>query len=241
LSYSLSVVVPMYNEEAGAESAVKSLLKTLSGLSEDFEIIIVESGSTDRTADIADLLAHQDPSVRVIHQINREGLGSAIRLGFANARKDFVLYIDGDEPFDVTEISRALPLLGPETAVIGYRIGERESLKRKILSRTYNWIVQLLFHLDVRDVNFSMKIVPRAMLRRLKLRANGCFYDAELLAELRKASVGIVEVGFEFTPRSSGSSSLDRAGVVLDIVGEMLAYYLGSWMFRRHPRRGADS
>lgn len=223
---SISVVLPMYNEEKNAENAVKSLNRVLSDSFDDYEILVVESGSTDLTRDIADRLADSNPAVRVIHQINREGLGSAIRLGFANARKDFILYIDSDEPFDVEEIARVIPMLDPRTALIGYRIGERESFKRKLFSRVYNTLVQLVFRLGVRDVNFSMKLIPRTHLQKLDLRANGCFYDAELLAELKRAGIPVTEIGFAYNQRQYGMSSLDRLPVILDILREMIVYLL---------------
>lgn len=223
---SISVVLPMYNEEKNAENAVKSLNRVLSDSFDDYEILVVESGSTDLTRDIADSLADSNPAVRVIHQINREGLGSAIRLGFANARKDFILYIDSDEPFDVEEIARVIPMLDPRTALIGYRIGERESFKRKLFSRVYNTLVQLVFRLGVRDVNFSMKLIPRTHLQKLDLRANGCFYDAELLAELKRAGIPVTEIGFAYNQRQYGMSSLDRLPVILNILREMLVYLL---------------
>ena len=157
------------------------------------EIIIVESGSTDLTAEIADKLANSDSHIRVIHQINREGLGSAIRLGFANSTMDYVLYIDGDEPFDVAKISKIIPLLATNEVIIGYRIGERESFKRKLFSSVYNGLIQFFFRLNVKDVNFSMKVVPKHLLKKLKLRANGCFYDAELVAEIRRTGTEIYE------------------------------------------------
>ncbi len=228
---SISVVLPMYNEEKNAEKAVESLDRVLSGAFDDYEILVVESGSTDLTVEIADRLADSNPRVRVIHQINREGLGSAIRLGFANARKDYILYIDSDEPFDVEEIAGVIPLLDPERALIGYRIGERESFKRKLFSRVYNTLVELVFRLGVRDVNFSMKLIPRNQLQKLDLRANGCFYDAELIAELKRAGTPITEVGFEYNQRQYGMSSLDRLPVILDILWEMLVY-----LFRKKRR-----
>ena len=231
---SISIVVPVYNEEQNAARAVESLLSTVSAVFQRFEIIIVESGSTDDTAMIADRLAETHESVRVLHQDRREGLGSAIRLGFASAVMDYVLYLDGDEPFDVSEIGRVIPYLGSYRAVIGYRIGKRESLKRKVYSRVYNWLVQLIFRLDVRDVNFSMKVVERELLQSLELSSDGCFYDAELLVELRKRSIEIMEIGFEYVPRKgNGMSSLDRPSVVLDILREMLSYIL-----RRGTGRG---
>ncbi|MBN1433925.1 glycosyltransferase family 2 protein [Candidatus Fermentibacterales bacterium] len=230
---SISVVVPVYNEEQNAAAAVRSLDAVLSRGFKDFEIVIVESGSTDGTAAIADELARSNERIRVLHQNRREGLGSAIRLGFASALKDYVLYVDGDEPFDVADIAtRVLPLLGDFRAVIGYRIGKRESFRRKLYSWTYNRLVQLLFRLDVRDVNFSMKVIERKLLQSLELTSNGCFYDAELIAELRRRGIEIKQIGFEYVPRGRGRSSLDRPSVILGILREMLSYLL---------RRGSGS
>lgn len=222
----ISVVVPMYNEEENAENAVRSLLSVMPSIAGEFEIIVVESGSTDRTAEIADGLAAADPRVRVIHQINREGLGSAIRLGFANSRMDFILYIDGDEPFDPSGVSRIGPLLEQNGAVIGYRRGRRESFRRELYSKVYNRLVQILFRTNVHDINFSMKIFSRNLLKRLDIRSNGCFYDAELVAELRRNKVPIAELGFEYVPRIGGVSSLDRPSIIVSMLLEMARYML---------------
>lgn len=232
---SISVVLPMYNEEKNAENAVEGLERVLSEFFDDYEILVVESGSTDLTVEIADRLADSNPNVRVIHQINREGLGSAIRLGFANARKDYILYIDSDEPFDIEEIARVIPLLHPDRALIGYRIGERESFKRKLFSKVYNALVEIVFRLGVRDVNFSMKLIPRKHLQKLDLKANGCFYDAELLAELKRVGTPVTEIGFAYNQRKYGMSSLDRLPVVLDILREMLVYLLRGKKRRPSP------
>lgn len=220
----ISAVVPVYNEEHNVGNAVNTLMGVLAEGFSDYEILIIESGSTDLTAEIADGLAASDPHIRVIHQINREGLGSAIRLGFANSTMDYILYIDGDEPFDVGEIGRIIPLLKTSEVVIGYRIGERENFKRKLFSSVYNGIIQFFMRLNVKDVNFSMKVVSRHLLKKLKLQANGCFYDAELVAEIRRTGTGITELGFVYTPRTNGESSLDKPSVILNILWEMFGY-----------------
>ncbi len=221
----ISVVIPVYNEENVVAGAVSSLTEVLRENFEDFEILIIESGSTDKTAEIADALAVSRPWVRVIHQISREGLGSAIRLGFANCTMDRIMYIDGDEPFDVEKIRDIIPLIEDHKAVIGYRIGPRESFKRKLFSNVYNGLVQFFFRLNVRDVNFSMKVVSRNLIKQLRLRANGCFYDAELIAEIRRTGTFICETGFEYTPRTSGKSTLDRPSVIVNMLWEMLVYF----------------
>lgn len=236
---SISVVVPVYNEEENAAKAVESLLAVFEDTFAEFEIIIIESGSTDNTAAIADELASAHDRVRVLHQTSREGLGSAIRLGFASASCDFVLYVDGDEPFDVAEIRRVIPYLDSHRAVVGYRIGRRESLKRRLYSCVYNLLIQCIFKLNVRDVNFSMKVVERGLLQSLDLRSNGCFYDAELLIELRRRGVEIVEVGFEFVPRGDGKSSLDRPRIILGMLGEMISHVARKGTGRRERSRDA--
>lgn len=223
----------MYNEEENAEQSVLTLQGTLAGLLDDFEIIIVESGSVDRTAEIADRLENEQPNVRVIHQINKEGLGSAIRLGMANARKDYILYIDGDEPFRISEISRVIPLLQQDRVIIGFRIGPREGFKRKLFSSVYNWIIQFTLRLNVKDVNFSMKALNRKLLKNLNLRANSAFFDAELLAEIRKSNTRIDEIGFEYVPRKTGESSLDRISVVIGTLWELAGYFIRTRIFRR--------
>lgn len=221
----ISAVIPVYNEENNVENAIAALQTVLKTGFSDYEILVIESGSTDRTAEIADRIAGNDPHIRVIHQISREGLGSAIRLGFANSLMDYILYIDGDEPFEVARIEEIIPLIQKYDAVIGYRAGRRESFRRRLLSGVYNGLVQFFFRLDVRDVNFSMKVVSRSLVKRIKLRANGCFYDAELIAEIRRTGTEICEVGFEYTPRTSGQSSLDKPSIIINMLWEMGVYF----------------
>jgi glycosyltransferase involved in cell wall biosynthesis len=230
---SISAVVPMYNEEENAEKAILTLKNVLQDGFRDYEILVVESGSTDRTAAIADRMAGSDTRIRVIHQINREGLGSAIRLGLANATKDYILYLDGDEPFDIGEINRIIPLLGEWEAIIGYRIGRRVSFRRRLLSGVYNRLVQILLGLDVRDVNFSMKVISRELLGKLRLRADSCFYDAELIAEIRRSGTGIRELGFEYTPRKTGESTLDRPSIIVRMLMELSSYFVKRRIFGR--------
>ncbi len=131
------------------------------------------------------------------------------------------------------EIGEIIPLLGSHDVVIGYRIGERESFKRKLFSSVYNGIIQFFFRLNVKDVNFSMKVVSRHLLKKLKLRADGCFYDAELVAEIRRTETEIYELGFVYTPRTHGESSLDKPSVIINILIEMFQYLLRRKIFRR--------
>jgi len=236
---SLSLAIPIYNEARNIERVLKKVVSALSDWTDDFEIILVESGSTDGTRELVRRLSQEDPRIRVIHEMNREGYGNAIKLGLTNGTKEIVGYIDADEPFDTMRIGEGLEHLKEHDAVIGYRIGPRENVKRLIVSRTYNVMIRLLFGLRVRDVNFSFKVFHRRVLDRIRVRSRGAFIDAELLLEARKAGFRMYEHGFEFMPRDTGDSTLFRVSVVCNILLEMVRYWLGPWRVHltagRHP------
>jgi len=225
MAESLSIVVPMYNEQGIAQQAVRKLLDAMKGYEADFEILIVESGSTDQTPKIVDELAKKHRQVRALHQKKKEGLGSAIRHGFGNSKMDLVLYMDGDNPFDAKVIRQAIPLMKDADAVLGYRLGDRESFKRWFFSKGYNALIRLVVGVRVRDVNFSFKMLRKEALAKLDLRSNGFFIDAEIIAELKRKNCAWQEMGIPYTERAEGSSTV-RIGpkLIAGMLKEMFAY-----------------
>ncbi|MBI2139356.1 glycosyltransferase family 2 protein [Candidatus Woesearchaeota archaeon] len=223
---SLSIVVPMYNEERNALRVIGSLEKALRGLTDDYEIIIIESGSTDSTGAIVDTLAKTMRHCKVFHEGAKKGLGSAIRYGFRESAKDIVLYMDGDEPFSIDEIKRALPLIRDCDAVIGYRIGHRENFTRWFYSKSYNFLTRHLLGLKVHDVNFSFKMVRRDAARELDLRANTFFFSAELLSELKRKGFRWKEMGIPYTLRAQGVSSVRITPSLIGNILKEMAHYL---------------
>ena len=221
---SISAVLPMYNEQENAAVATSNMLKKLEMISDQHEVIIVESGSTDGTGEIVDGLAQNNSRVRVIHQGKREGLGSGIRAGLEAAVHDLVFYSDADSPFDLAELPRAVQLIESADMVIGFRKTRRESLKRKVYSQVYNRLIRSLFGLKVKDVNFSFKLMRREVLENISLHSNGCFIDAELLIEASRKRYEIREVGIEYLTRANGESTLANRNVVFDILQEMYKY-----------------
>ena len=215
----------MYNEGGIARQAVQKLLDAMKGYEAPFEILIVESGSADRTPEIVDGLEKKYKEVRAFHQKRKEGLGSAIRHGFGNSKMDLVLYMDGDSPFDAKVIRQATPLMKDADAVLGYRLGDRESFKRWFFSKGYNVMIRALFAIKVRDVNFSFKMLRKEALAKLDLRSNGFFIDAEIIAELKRKNCAWQEMGIPYTERAEGSSTV-RIGpkLIAGMLKEMFAY-----------------
>lgn len=221
----ISVFLPAYNEEENIERAVLATVQVLRQISDDWEVIVVNDASLDKTGEIAERLSRQIPGVRVIHHEKNTRLGGALRTGFANSSKDLVFYTDADNPVDMNDLKWAVPMMSDVDFITGYRLNREEPLKRKIYSRCYNWMIRLIFGLKVRDVNFSFKLVKQRVLEKARLHSQGSFIDAELLIEARKHGFLIKEVGVRYFPRTQGVSTLASPSVIFKILNEMWTYY----------------
>jgi glycosyltransferase involved in cell wall biosynthesis len=221
---SISVVFPMWNEEAYVHRAVAAARDALSEVTVDWEVILVDDASTDRTAELADGLAQADPRIRVIHNPKNRKLGGTLRTGYASATKDLVLYSDTDLPFDFQEVGRAVRLLEYQQADVlsAYRHDRTaEGPLRTLYTLAYTALIRTLFQLRVRDVNFSFKLFRRSLLDRIPLKSEGSFIDAEFLVRAKRSGASIIQIGVDYFPRSRGVSTLASPAVILDILAEM--------------------
>jgi glycosyltransferase involved in cell wall biosynthesis len=225
---SISVVFPMYNEEAYLHRAVRAARAALAEVTPDHEIVIVDDASTDRTGALADELARADPRIRVVHNERNRRLGGTLRAGYAVATKDLVVYTDADLPFDLQELGRAVRLLEYQQADVlsAYRFDRTaEGVLRTVYSFFYNLLIRVAFGLRIKDVNFSFKLFRRSLLDKLTLKSEGSFIDAEFLVRARKAGATIIQIGVDYFPRSRGVSTLSSPGVILKILREMARLY----------------
>ncbi|MCU0309823.1 MAG: glycosyltransferase family 2 protein [Acidimicrobiales bacterium] len=227
---SLTVFYPMWNEEASVERAVAAGFEAGDALVDAgeigaYDLILVDDASTDATGAMADAMAAEDPRISVVHHPVNRGLGGALRTGFAHARGELVLYTDADLPFDMAETAKAVRLARIYDAdiVSAYRFDRTgEGLRRLVYSYAYNHLVQAMFGLRIRDVNFAFKLVRQRVLDHVELRSEGSFIDVELLARAQKMGFSIVQFGVDYFPRTRGISTLSSNAVIAAIVREML-------------------
>ncbi len=225
---SISVVFPMWNEEAYIRRAVAAAKDILEGLAQDHEILIVDDASTDATGPIAAELARADPRIRVLTNERNLKLGGTLRRGFQAASKELVLYTDADLPFDLQELPRAVRLLESQHADLlsAYRFDRTlEGPLRSVYTLCYTRLVRLLFGLRVKDVNFAFKLFRRSLLTRFPLKSEGSFIDAELLIRATRSGARVIQIGVDYFPRSRGKSTLASPGVILKILREMLGLW----------------
>ncbi|MGB9736369.1 MAG: glycosyltransferase family 2 protein [bacterium] len=229
----ITVFYPMYNEELYIKRAVEAAREVCDlmlkiGEIPDYEILLIDDASKDATGRIADELAAGDSRIRVIHHEKNRGLGGALKTGFYNAKMDVILYSDIDLPFDMMELKKAYRLMRYYEAdiVAAFRFDRTgEGLRRLIYSYVYNSLIKLIFHLRVKDVNFSFKLVRKEVFNYVKLKSEGSFIDAELLIKAQRYGFKIIQFGTNYFPRTRGISTLSSSSVILKIIKEMLSLY----------------
>jgi glycosyltransferase involved in cell wall biosynthesis len=203
----LSIFFPAYNDSGTIASLVITARATAQVLTDDFEIIVVNDGSPDHTAEVADELARTYPEVRVIHHPQNRGYGGALRSGFAGATREFVFYTDGDAQYDPAELALLWPHMVDGVDVVnGYKISRSDPMHRIIIGRVYHHTVKLLFGLKVRDVDCDFRLIRRSVFDRITLEKNSGVICLELMKKLTDAGCRIAEVPVHHYHRAFGKS-----------------------------------
>ena len=199
----------------------KKALSTAGTLCDDFEVILVDDGSTDGTAELIDKLANEYPSVRGIHHTQNQGYGAALGSGFRAATKDFVFYTDGDGQFDLGELPALLPLIRDNDIVSGYRLNRQDNLIRKLNAFCWNWLVCFLFGLKIKDIDCAFKLYKRELFDHIEMHSTGALIDTEILARATRKGYTIAQIGVGHYPRTAGESSGADFKVILRAFREL--------------------
>ena len=221
----ISAFFPAFNEEANVLTMVERLRAVLPTVSDDYEIIVVNDGSRDRTAEVADALAAADPHVRVVHHPQNRGYGGALKSGFTASRKPYVFFTDGDGQFDVAEIAKLVPCVPQYDVVIGYRIDRAEGGLRRVNAGAWNWLVRRLFGIPSRDVDCAFKLFDRRVFDVVHPQAEGAMISTEVLARAVRAGFRITEVGVHHYPRQHGTPTGANPLVIARAFYELFKLY----------------
>jgi len=236
----ISFFFPACNEEETVETLTRKAIETLPTLTDDWEVIIVNDGSTDRTGEIADRLAREIPRVRVVHHPVNAGYGRALRSGFAEARKDLVFYTDGDLQFDIAELALLVPMIREADIVSGYKLRRADDAGRKVVSFVYNTLLKGLFGLRLTDVNCGFKLYRREIFDVIELKSTRGLIDAEVLLKAQAVGYTITQVGVHHFPRKHGSSRYRAREIFLTIV-QMFTLWVDLRLGRGVRKPGAKS
>lgn len=236
----LSYFFPAHNEAENIEALVAEALESLPAVAERFEIIAVDDGSTDGTADLADRLAAEHPDVvRAVHHPRNQGYGAAVRSGLAAARFPLVCFTDGDRQFRVADLARLTARLDERDedgrtpdVVAGYRVKRADPTIRLAYARVYRACLGLFFGLGVRDPDCACKLFRREALEGVHVESGGAFLSAELLIKIEQRGGVLVEEGVPHYPRTAGQASGADPRVVARAVKDFWSLRLRLWASR---------
>ena len=225
---SISLVFPAWNEEEYIEKAVFKATKALKNLTNNYEIIIVDDGSIDRTKEIAEKLAREDRHLKVLRHKTNQKLGKTLRTGISAAQKDLILYSDIDLPFDFKEIKNMIALMELTNADIisAFRFDRaKKEFGRAIYSFIYNFLIKILFRVNIKDINCPAKLFKKSIFEKIELKSNGSFIDAELIIKSIKRGYKVRQMGVEYFPRIESRSRASDLRTILGILKEMILLY----------------
>jgi len=218
---SISVFFPCYNEQENVGRTVEKALDVLEKLNADFEVIIVDDGSSDNTGRIADEIAGRHDRVKVVHHERNLGYGAALQSGFKAAIKELVFYTDGDGQFDINEMPPLLEMMEKYDIVSCYRLNRRDPIIRKINGWCWTKLVCLLFGLKIRDIDCAFKLYKRQIFDNIELSSSGALIDAEILARAARKDYRITQTGVHHYPRTAGTQSGANIRVILRAFREL--------------------
>ncbi|MGA7733414.1 MAG: glycosyltransferase family 2 protein [Chloroflexia bacterium] len=203
----ISVFFPAYNDAGTIASMVLAALRTCAKLTDDYEVIVVENGSTDYTVEVLEDLANTHDRLRIFTHREVLGYGGALQKGFKEASKELVFYTDGDAQYDPHELALLYAALRPEVDIVqGYKIARHDPLFRKIIGRTYHWIVKIAFGLPIRDTDCDFRLIRKSALARFDLKSKTGTIPLELVKKLTDSGAVFAEVPVHHYHRVYGRS-----------------------------------
>ncbi len=220
----LSIVIPAHNEEPNVEATIREVSDVAQQLGIDYEILVVNDGSTDATGDIVKALIAEIPHLELVEHYPNRGYGGALKAGFAVASKELITFVPADGQFTFTEVGRFLKMIGAADIVCGFRAARQDNLLRRLNGWGWNCTVRLMFGYLARDVDCGFKMLRRGVLDRVPLPSDGAMIDTELLAGARARGFRVAEVPVTHLPRIAGEATGANPKVILKAFRELLSF-----------------
>jgi glycosyltransferase involved in cell wall biosynthesis len=225
---SLTVFFPVYNEEESIPLLIDSASKIIPKFAKDYELIIINDGSTDQSEKIAKSLTAGKNHWRLISHPKNLGYGEVLKTGIREAKKDWLFFTDGDMQFDLEELANFLSYTTDFQVIIGYRKKRAEGLSRSINARLFKIYIDLLFRLHVKDIDCAFKLIKTDLLKNLTLNSGSAFTSSEILYRLKKQKIKFKELPVNHYPRKYGQATGANFQVIIKACYEALQVYLNT-------------
>jgi len=239
--YSLTVFFPAYNDAPSLPGLIARTFEVLRAHATNFEVVVVNDGSHDNTAEVLERLrAQYHPNMRVVtHEANR-GYGGALRSGFAAATRDFIFYTDGDGQYDVSELPKLMALVDDSVGLVnGFKLQRNDPWHRIFIGNAYNRFARFLFGVKLSDIDCDFRLIRRTVMDDIDLVSTSGTICVELVRKIEMSPYAVRETGVSHLPRLHGRSQFFRVKSLLNTFYQLLRLYvqvviLGRW---RTPKK----
>lgn len=221
----ISLFFPVYRDEATTAVMIDKALQFLASVGDEYELIVVDDGSPDRSGAIADEWAREHPCVRVIHHPRNLGYGAAIRTGLAACRHEYICFTDGDDQYEVEDFRKLLRVREHYDLIITFRYKKIYSSTRIFVSWVYNGLLRFAFRTRFRDVSTGLRMVRRTVAHEIPLESDSPFIGAELAIKAMFAGYRVGEIGIQTFPRTFGRGSSTSLPNILATMRDMRRTY----------------
>ncbi|RLC78787.1 MAG: glycosyltransferase family 2 protein [Chloroflexi bacterium] len=192
----------------------------------DYEIILVNDGSADRTGEIGRELEQRIPNFRLVEHYPNRGYGGALKAGFAAASKELIAFTPADKQFDFSEITLLLERLDEADIVSGYRADRQDAFIRRLNGFGWNMVVRLLFGRLCRDIDCGFKLFRREILEHVNIASDGAMIDTEFLAGAKSRGYRITDVPVTHLPRVTGEATGANLKVIIKAFRDLARFRL---------------
>ena len=236
---SLSLVLPVHNEAENLRWLLPHIATVVPTMAQAYEVVVVDDGSTDGSGALArELAASLGMDLQVVRHERKSGYGATVGDGLRAARRDYVAFTDADGQFEVADFALLIPLLDGADLVGGWREERQDAAMRSVVSWVFNTLVLILYRLPYRDLDCAMKVMRRAVLDTVELRARSALMNTELYYKARHAGFRIAQHPVPHHPRRAGRRSGARPRAIARAIKELIVF---RWTMRRSlpPRDSA--
>lgn len=232
---SVTVFFPAYNDAGTIPAMILRALRVLPAVADDYEVVVINDGSTDDTGAILDELARHLSRLRVIHHAQPSGYGGVLRAGFAAARKDWIFYTDGDAQYDARELTDLAGAVAAGVDMVqGYKIKRHDPFHRVVIGLAYQYFVKFLFGLTIRDVDCDFRLMRRAIFDVVRLESTTGTITFELVKKIQDAGFRMVEVPVHHWYRQYGESQFFNFPRVARTLQALLGWWWRLVVKREH-------
>lgn len=219
----LSVFFPAYNEEKNIKLTVLDAKKVLEKIALKWEILVINDGSTDKTAEVARDLGKKDKRIRLVNHKENKGYGGALKTGFEKSRYEWVAFTDSDGQFDFSEIEKFISKRDEADFILGYRLKRADSALRKVLTWGWNLFPKIILGMRARDYSCGFKMLKRKVFEDMKpLVGEEKVTQIEMIVKAQRKGYKIVEVGVNHYPRKRGKATGANIFVVMKSMRDLL-------------------